>query len=651
MQQLYIKSATAWLGLGSSDSQGCSIVMSHCFSMYLQVLLAVAGILLLDQPLLLRLAAEGREVGKCFQDIEGSRCHERSKAWQHDGVCLFKGSAGGQPGPVCAVPDKRKFKFAIIAKLRQLKKIAGAKHTAKLWIRGSGPGLSWEKSTEMKKTASALDVWRTELSFDADSGALPCLSSSYCAMNQAALEFRLYRDQLAQDGMFGPNFRVSLPISHSLSGAVDFMIPEVTVHPWFDGKMITKTDFTIRSSTYVTGQESELEVGVTLLYPPSFDYNIHKRYPLIIMFGTKEPILITPLLEHMFLHEASIDEAVVASIHYLDAAPFCLLSPFKGSKIWRCKTGKACHKCQSCWDYQRAEPCDEEDFIAKAKKCLIDEGCQGRGEEILDFIEIDILPSLLERTANRLLLDPPRSRVSIIGYDGAGLLACFAALTRPTVYGNAGCLSAPFAWPLKELLPDVTEVFGMQSVYERKLLRQPKLQMEYATQKYFIDTGEKDNFFFPVVNPFHYTEQFINSLKENLKLRDNVNILYMSFPRMDNSYYHFPDGGDKMLQRIRYPLLFFLGAKGGPSKNFSRMLQITEQSYAERNAKLGATGGDKDVIAPDTSGTGHETTFLSNNSKFCTTNTEQVKSKNHVPLPVFLATLGKVLNGHCTCMH
>ena len=608
--------------------------------MHLHVLLVTAGILLLGQPLLLPLGAEGREVGRCFQNVEGSRCHERNKAWQRDGVCMFKGSAGGQPGPVCAVPDKRTFKFAIIAKLRQLKKIPGTKPIIKLWIRGSGPGLSWEKSTEMKKTASALDVWRTELSFDADSGALPCLSSSYCAMNQAALEFRLYRDELAQDGMLGPNTYVPLPISHSLSGAADFMIPEVAIQPWFDGMKITKTEFTISSSMHVTGKEGELEVGVTLLYPPSFDYNIHKSYPLVIMFGAKEAVLITPLLEHMFVHEASIDEVVVASIHYLDAAPFCLLNPFKDSEIWRCKTGQTCHQCQSCWDYRRAEPCDKEEFIEKAKKCLTVAQCGGRGEEILDFIELDLLPNLLERTANRLLLDFPRSRVTIIGYDGAGLLACYAALTRPTVYGNAGCLSAPFAWPLKHLLPDVTETFGMQGVYELKLLPQPKLQMEYATQKYFIDTGEKDNFFFPVVNPFHYTERFISSLKEKLKLRDNVNILYSSFPGMDNSYYHFPDSGGKMLQRMRHPLLFFLGAKGGPSRNFSKMLQITQRSYAERNAKLGISGTDKDVTstAPGTSGTDHE---AHNNSRFCTAHTELAKSKNDVPLPVFLATLGK----------
>ena len=40
------------------------------------------------------------------------------------------------------------------------------------------------------------------------------------------------------------------------------------------------------------------------------------------------------------------------------------------------------------------------------------------------MIELDLLPTLREMIQQRLLVEFPRHRISLVGLDGAGLLAC-----------------------------------------------------------------------------------------------------------------------------------------------------------------------------------------------------------------------------------
>lgn len=585
--------------------------------------------------------SEGKVVGECRQQVEGSRCHGRKKPWQHDGVCYLYSH-----GQKCIVPDSRTFKFAVVARLRQLKRIPGSPPVKSLWMRGHGPGLSWEKSIELKKSASAIDVWRAELTYQSDSDALRCLSATHCTANQGAMEFRLYRDRLGQDSMLGPNFYIPLPLSNSMFGAADFLMPEVTVYPWFDGDMITKSHFIIKSSIHVTGRESELQFNVTLLYPPSFDYNIRKTYPLVLIFGRRETALVAPLLEHMYSYEASIQEAMVVFIDYKEEAPFCLFSPFKHSLIWRCKGDQRhCHSCQSCWDPARIEPCDREEFVTKTRRCLKAVNCGGRAGAVLNLIELDLLPALLERTANRIQVDFPRDRLSIIGYSGAGLLACFAAVTRPLVYGNAGCLSAPFTWPIKGFKP--RSLTGMYTFFPKLVTRiqqQPGLRMQYFSQKYFIDVGEQDSASLPVVDSHISAETFITLLQTKLKLQMNRNIMFASVPNMGKSYYHHPWGGTDVLHRLKYPLLYFLRAEGGPNKDYSRILKITEESYGERAGKLPPA---EETMSSDSADLA--VNWL-NNSGHCSveyTRREASKKSNDVPLSVFLSTLGELMHIYC----
>ncbi len=559
------------------------------------------------------------------------------------------------------MPNSAEFKLAVVAQWRKLRKTPDSKSITTLWMRGSGPGLSWEKSTELKKTASSIDTWKAELSYTSGSDSLRCLSSSHCSTNQRALEFRLYRDELASEGMLGPNFFIPLPLSHSLSGTVDFLTPTVTVKPWFDGNKITVSSYIQTSSESVTGRMSQMIVKVSLLYPPSFEYNVRKTYQLVILFGKKEPMLVAPLLEHLFVHDATVKEVFVVVIGYLDKAPFCNSSPFNpAGTLFVCKSGVTCHDCQSCWDERRAERCDREEFIDKTNRCLKGVKCNGHGDEILDMIELDILPEIQERAQNRLLIDFPRNRLSIIGMDGAGLLACYAALTRPTIYANAGCMSAPFNWPLLELEKefDPRVMASLLSRINGSIRRLPSLQMEYITQKYYVDNGDNDNFYFPSVDAHRYTEWFISRLQDDLGLRINENIVYAKIPGLSNSYYHHWYHGERVLHTLRYPLLYFFRAQGGPSKTYSRTLQITEESYAKRTKSYeelqvkhgggeggggggGGTGGGGGL---EKSGDGKTlTSWMNNQSSFCTGPSllDGESPEGGVPVPVFLAFTGR----------
>ena len=596
-------------------------------------LFTIAGLqLLLLQQLHFKLC-EGRNVGWCAS--EGIRCHENEKPWQHDGVCVkpSKNAVGK-----CTLPDTRKFRLAIVARLRQLKRLPDSRPVSTLWIRGSGPGLSWEKPIQLKKTATQLDAWQVELSYKSDSNGLPCLSSSHCAVNQNALEFRFYRDEFAHESMLGPNFYIPLPISHSMYGAADFFMPKVEVYPWFDGTMIRSVEFSLNSSRQVTGKEGGLRLTMSMIYPPSFDYNIHKTYPLVITFGREDAIQIIPLLEHMYVYEASIEEAIVVAIHHKDKAPFCYLSPYSMmnvSRIWRCKPGlRECHDCQTCWDARRSEPCDREEYINKAEGCLASYTCNGVGDQLLDFIELDLLPELLERTAHRLQIDFPSQRISILGHDGAGLLACYAAVTRPSIYGNAACLSAPFAWPLRNAQdPEAAFINATLSFAAYKLKQQPELQVQFMNQKYYIDIGEDDNFFNPLYDPYRDVEMVIRELKEYLKLKMNENILYYTVPGVGNSYYHFPSGG-KILHRIKHALQFFFKAKGGSNREFVRMIQLSETFYAKQRAKFAGVEG----MSYDANDVG---AAVSNDSQYCDIHHEADSKGGDVPLPIFLSILGR----------
>jgi len=87
--------------------------------------------------------------------------------------------------------------------------------------------------------------------------------------------------------------------------------------------------------------------------------------------------------------------------------------------------------------YNTPDRCDEYTYIYDAS-----EGCGGKGDLYLDFIESTVIPLLPEKF--RIVLN--RDTLGILGSSLGGLISCYAGWTRSPVYGNVGCMSSSFWW-------------------------------------------------------------------------------------------------------------------------------------------------------------------------------------------------------------
>ena len=164
--------------------------------------------LLLVVVLSLIRSTDGSRILANLCSADGKRCHGVGKPWQHDGICQ-RTSTGTQ----CIAPSTRTMKLGITAIYRSLRIKSKKTLVRNMYIRGSGPGLSWEQSIKMKKSAITVDQWRVELDYTVNSDGITCLSPTHCSHNQRALEFRIYTDESGSNSMKGPNFFVPLPIS------------------------------------------------------------------------------------------------------------------------------------------------------------------------------------------------------------------------------------------------------------------------------------------------------------------------------------------------------------------------------------------------------------------------------------------------------
>ncbi len=523
-----------------------------------------------------------RDIGPCLgENLVGAHCFGPGAHWENDGTCVNVTSTGLR----CFVPDTRDFKFTLRISIRQLRLSTGgnSRPLDQLWIKGNGPGLKKNEPVQLRKSASGVGLWVTDISYKYDSEGILCNDENHCSFDQRALEFRVYQDRSGQFDMVGPNLYVNIPVSRSLFGHPLYLSPMVDVYPWFGGRTVITEEFAI------PGLQSPFnDLKMNLLYPPSFDYNVRRRYPVVIVFGNRVGSQISPLLESMYVHEASIQEAFVITINYDSVAPFCGYNPYWNRNrdlenvnlVWRCKREFDCYECLRCWDKMQNFRCNKEGFETSARRCLHPHECSGAGEDLLDVIENSVIPQIESKIQNRLLTDFPRDRLSIIGFDGAGLLACHAAVSRPLIYKNAACMSPPFHWPINSLdqsdvSADSTGIGKVFSNLSYSFMFFPEPKALYATQKYYIDYGEMNNNHFPIINTDYYVDWFITKLRNtNSVPKENI-VLFKNVPMAGNNYFLNPDGGIEVFNRIRMPLLFFLSVEGSPNAVFPLVSQIT----------------------------------------------------------------------------
>lgn len=545
--------------------------------------------------LLLMQYGDSRTVGNCEKRL--SKC--RGKSWHYDAVCYYKKK--------CVTATEREYSFKIVAKMRQMKNRKETGTVVKsLWMRGNGPGLTWDKAIELRRSGSSVDSWKTEIKYRSSSDALLCTAGDYCSANQKAIEFRLYRDQMGKDDMLGPNFYAELPLSGSLQGSNSFLSPSLTVYPWFDGKEVSMRGYEIESSFLVSSREKDFRTTLDVLYPPSFEHNSRKQYPLILYLGFDVQAFI-PLLEYAFVQEAHIQEAIVVGVRPPRVGrPFSQFSPYPHSHVWQCKKKGCVFKCMTCWLPTSKESCDKDEIMYQVRKCLKPKLNSSKGEGILDFIEMDIVPKLRDVTQERLLVDFPNHRMTIIGeYGGPSLLACHAALTRPHVYQNAACLSASFYWPLSSSRSNLSPNPGIFQVFrnlKQQLEATPALRLAYLSQKYYIDISHAPK---SLVDAYEPTDNFVKQLEETLLLKKGKNILYFTVPTADINYEYMSTTSTLFVYHQILPALkFFLSAEGGPSKEGARLQPLSDKTIAEQNELYGhlVKGSNKSSFPPLESG-------------------------------------------------
>ena len=476
----------------------------------------------------------------------------------------------------------------------------------------------------MEKVSS--NSWMTTLEYVADSDSALCASPNNCVFTQTALEFRIYTDQAGVRDMVGPSFYLSLPVFNSLSGSANFKEPNLTVYPAFGTEEIEKT-LILSSNVLIPHFIRQCRClsykSQSLLLPPTFYTNSLRKYPLVIVLGSSGQIVIKPLLRHMYT-ESAVEEVIVAYISIRDT---CQYSPYAGGTVWQCRGAADCHKgCQWCWAPDRGDKCMPDEYRRLTEKCLSASSCHSIGEELLEYVEEYLLHRIQEKVSYRALVDAPQDRISIIGHGYGGLLACYAAITRPHLFGNAGCLSPKLYAPLDGL---TSRRIGLPWTVSNQLVLCPEKRGLYHSQRYFIDVGENDDFEFPLSDPMVATEKLVGLMKDKLGLEDNKNIVLAIVPNEGNGLYRKKGvSNENLLQRLRFPLQFFLKPKGG-TREHPRLQPVTDALYREGEA---AKMGQGNLLQWNMTNDSTEAAALV--MVGCPTGL--------VPLPVALGILGKV---------
>jgi len=553
-------------------------------------------LLLLFSSSSLLLPGQSTLIARCPHSKLGDFCTSPDSFWQKDGICF----AEILKTPQCYIPNTVKLSFIVVAAIESL----GDKQVPfQLWIKGSGPGLSWNTAIHMR--ALKRGYWDLKIEYTYDSNALLCSNQHWCFLNQKGIELRFYTGLNGTEDMLGPNFFLRLPVSNSIIHSHNFKPPQVYFFPAFYGKKVVFRHFRLTDPLHFK-KENQI-IHVTLLYPPSYEYNIHRRYPVVIVLGNNLYHQLVPLLESMYYHESNIDEAFIVNVQHSGPPPYCAYNPLvilddkvyennPNNLIWSCSNsvkGKyGCIFCMTCYNPDRAFGCDTEEFASFVKKCDNKPvACHGRGGAILDSLLNIVLPELSLVTANRMLSDYPKERISIIGIDGGGLLACFAALSRPLVFKNAACLSAPFHWPLRSVTKKESRKTQGIGYLINEMVEKMKVSKEltalFTTQSYYIDVDTNDNKFLPIVDTYSYSDWVVAQLKDKLLVKA-ANVHYdRTVQGPGNLHLNFIEKGDfRIINRIKHPLKIFLKPAGGFNEKYSIMLQIKERDFDDHQDNL-----------------------------------------------------------------
>lgn len=410
--------------------------------------------------------------------------------------------------------------------------------SARLYIRGNGLGLLWGKGIQLLKTG--YDTWKINITYKSCPGGFrcqDCTDRTYLPDNK--LQYRIMVED--REDMLGANFAVTFPVSET-SSYFDVM-PDFISFPWFHEHTGSLQTFVI-DSKYIGERRN-----VTIYTPPSFKENNYKTYPTILVFDLSFDFatFFKRNFEGPILPQRVSEEYILIGFgDYKNngGERTGLLTPTTGP-FWECINGTLEDNCNGCVPVDSTGNITE--YIMYLRdKCAKISTIGGRGDNTLDFLIHEAVPAVNQRVIKRL-----NNKLGVMGYSFGGLLACYAAWTRPHVFSFAACQSPAFWWPYNNPTMDIADFDFLN-----KTLKDPVFRVNRINQKIYLDAGGSE-----VYDPFRLAQATVEAGKifdgfENFKFNEN---LWLSIDPLKNHHYV------EWARRIHQALTALLPAGGAPS--------------------------------------------------------------------------------------
>ncbi|CAC5361585.1 unnamed protein product [Mytilus coruscus] len=285
--------------------------------------------------------------------------------------------------------------------------------------------------------------------------------------------------------MIGGNFGVDLPVS--MSSSYFHEKPLFEVFPWFYSNAGHTSNFTIHSPEI--GKERQI-----YLYLPPIETGTTKEF-IIIGYGDYQP----------------------------DHERLDLLTPVPGT-VLTCANGTFYDLCDNCLpinftvdEYQRL----------MIEKCGRRDNIEGIADRLLNFFTDKVRPKAQELAKDRILIDQPNT--GVMGYSLGGLMACYAAWTRSSLFGLAACQSPSLWWPLNNATLNSSDFDFINNT-----LRDQSFQQSRFPQMIILDAGSKES-----ENPYRLTQSTVEAAKMISKIPGftmNRNVWVNIYPGLSHSF-------------------------------------------------------------------------------------------------------------------
>ncbi|CAC5361582.1 unnamed protein product [Mytilus coruscus] len=140
-------------------------------------------------------------------------------------------------------------------------------------------------------------------------------------------------------------------------------------------------------------------------------------------------------------------------------------------------------------------------YLLMIEKCGKRDNIKGFGDRLLDFFIDKVRPKAQKNANDRILIDQPNT--GVMGYSLGGLMSCYAAWTRSSIFGLAACQSPSLWWPLNNATLNSSDFDFINNT-----LRDQSFQQTRFPQKIILDAGSEET-----VSPYRLTQSTVEAAK------------------------------------------------------------------------------------------------------------------------------------------